>query len=111
MTDNRIQRGSLQVAAELDALVAEQILPGTGVDLDGFWAGFEACLKELGPVNKALLAKRDEFQEKIDAYHLERKGQALDPVGDEFRRNVGYTDLILLGQPWDHVRNIVRWHD
>ena len=32
------KRGSLQVAAELDALVAEQILPGTGVSLDAFWS-------------------------------------------------------------------------
>ncbi len=33
MTDTRVQRGSLQVAAELDALVAEQVLPGTGVEV------------------------------------------------------------------------------
>ncbi|MEM9624231.1 MAG: malate synthase G, partial [Pseudomonadota bacterium] len=74
MTD-RIQRGSLQVAAQLDALVAEQIIPGTGVDVDQFWAGLEACLAELGPVNKALLAKRDTLQQQIDDYHNERKGQ------------------------------------
>jgi len=98
MTDNRIQRGSLQVAAELDALVAEQILPGTGVDLNDFWAGFEACLNELGPVNRQLLAKRDEFQEKIDAYHLERKGQALDAAAyKQFLTDIGY----LLPEPGD----------
>ena len=97
MTD-RIQRGSLQVAAELDALVAEQILPGTGVELDAFWAGFEACLAELGPVNRELLAKRDDLQARIDAYHLERKGQALDADAYKaFLQEIGY----LLPEPED----------
>ncbi len=97
MTD-RIQRGSLQVAAELDALVAEQILPGTGVELDTFWSGFEQCLAELGPVNRELLAKRDDLQAQIDAYHVERKGQALD--ADDYKaflQRIGY----LLPEPED----------
>jgi malate synthase len=88
----------LQVAAELDALVAEQILTGTGVALEDFWAGFEACLQELGPVNKTLLAKRDELQEKIDGYHLDRKGQALDADDyKQFLTDIGY----LLPDPGD----------
>ena len=59
MTGNsvsRVQRGTLQVAAELDALIAEQAIPGTGVSAADFWAGLERCLTELGPVNKKLLA-------------------------------------------------------
>ncbi len=97
MTD-RIQRGGLQVAAELDALVAEQVLPGTGVDLDNFWAGLEACLNELGPVNRDLLARRDDLQAQIDAYHLERKGQVLDAADYKaFLERIGY----LLPEPDD----------
>ncbi len=97
MTD-RIQRGSLQVAAELDTLVAEQVLPGTGVDLDNFWAGFERCLNELGPVNRELLAKRDDLQAQIDTYHLEHKGQALDAADYKaFLERIGY----LLPEPAD----------
>ncbi len=98
MTDTRVQRGSLQVAAELDALVAEQVLPGTGVEVEQFWSGFEACLNELGPVNRALLAKRDELQAKIDAYHLDRKGQAVDAADyKQFLQEIGY----LLPEPAD----------
>jgi len=98
MTDTRIQRGSLQVAEQLDMLIAEQILPGTGVALNDFWRGFESCLNELGPVNEALLAWRDELQAQIDAYHLERKGQALDPVAyKQFLQDIGY----LLPDPGD----------
>ena len=91
MTENRIQHGTLQVAAELDALVAEQVLPGTGVAPDAFWSGLEQALTELGPVNKALLAKRDDLQAQIDEYHTQRKGQALDPAAYKaFLQEIGY---------------------
>ena len=53
MSESRIQRGGLQVAAELDQLVESQIIPGTGVDVTAFWAGVENTVNELGPVNKA----------------------------------------------------------
>ena len=91
MSISRVQRGGLQVAEELDQLVANQVIPGTGVDLDGFWASFEACLNELGPVNKQLLKVRDEMQEKLDAWHLARKGQVFDEVEyKEFLQAIDY---------------------
>ena len=97
MSISRVQRGGLQVAEELDQLVANQVIPGTGVDLDGFWASFEACLNELGPVNKQLLKVRDEMQEKLDAWHLERKGQVFNEVEyKEFLQAIDY----LLDRNW-----------
>ena len=88
---SRVQRGGLQVASELDALIVDQAIPGTGVSIEGFWAGFERCLTELGPVNKKLLALREEFQEKIDQWHLERKGRVIDPVEYKgFLQDIGY---------------------
>ena len=87
----RVRRGGLQVAAELDKLVAERMLPGTGVDGDAFWAGFEAALDELGPLNRSLLAKREALQEQIDAWHLARKGQPLDAGAYRaFLEEIGY---------------------
>ena len=91
MSNSRVSRGGLQVAAELDQLVAEQIIPDTGVVLDDFWAGLEQTLAELGPVNKQLLSKREELQAQVDAYHTQRKGQALDPVAYKaFLQEIGY---------------------
>lgn len=88
---SRVQRGSLQVAAELDALICDQALPGTGVSVDEFWAGFERCLAELGPVNKKLLAVRDELQQQIDRWHLERKGRSVDAAEYKaFLQDIGY---------------------
>ena len=98
MAQTRIQRGNLQVAKVLDDLVAEQILPGTGVELTGFWQGLENCLLTLGPVNKSLLAKRDKLQKQIDTYHLQRRGQQLDANDYKgFLREIGY----LLPEPDD----------
>ena len=72
----RVQVGGLQVAKVLYDFVNEKAIPGTGVEVEKFWAGFDAIVKDLAPKNKALLAKRDDIQAKIDAYHQERKGQA-----------------------------------
>ncbi len=71
----RVQKGDLEIAKALYDLVANEIAPGTGVEPDAFWAAFEQVVADLAPKNKALLAKRDDMQAKIDAWHLERKGQ------------------------------------
>lgn len=67
----RIQAGGLQVAKELYDFINDKAIPGTGVDQSAFWAGFDELVHDLAPKNKALLAKRDDIQAKVDAYHRE----------------------------------------
>lgn len=87
----RIKKGGLQIATVLHDLVANEIAPGTGVEPDAFWASFEKIVNTLGPKNKALLAKRDEIQAKIDAWHKARAGQGHDPVAYKaFLTEIGY---------------------
>ncbi len=89
-SDNK-QIGSLQVDSVFHAFVAEELLPATGLDADQFWAGLEAIIDELTPINRELLAKRDALQAKIDAWHKARSGQPLEHdeyVG--FLRELGY---------------------
>jgi len=87
----RIERSGLKVAAELDRLVAEQAAPGTGVDPAAFWAGFAEILADLAPKNRALLARRDELQARIDAWHKARRGQPLDAAEYKaFLQEIGY---------------------
>ena len=94
----RVQRGGLEVAVEIDRLVRDEMLPGTGVALESFWQGFADTLQELGPLNRSLLAKRDDLQGLIDAWHLERKGLPHDPAAyKEFLTDIGY----LLPEPPD----------
>ena len=71
MTD-RIPAGALQVARSLHAFIEEEALPAAGIaDAAGFWAGVSRIVADLTPVNRALLARRDELQAQIDAWHRE----------------------------------------
>ncbi len=71
----------------LDALGIDQILydfvnreamPGTRVREQPFWAGFASLVRNLAPRNAVLLARRDELQSKIDAWHRRFPGAAFD---------------------------------
>jgi malate synthase len=70
----RIKHGDLDIAKELYDLVANEIAPGTGVEPSAFWSAFEKVAVELAPKNKALLAKREHLQAKIDAWHRANPG-------------------------------------
>ena len=88
---SRIQKGGLQIAEELYNLVTNDIAPGTGVDVDHFWTEFENILNDLAPKNKALLAKRDDLQARIDAWHTERAGQPHNAAEYKaFLQEIGY---------------------
>ena len=87
----RVDRHGLKVAKELDDFIVAEALPGTGVDGEAFWSGFSAIVRDLTPRNRALLARRDELQAKIDAWHVERRGQRHDPVAYKaFLAEIGY---------------------
>lgn len=87
----RTKIGGLEIATILHDLVANDIAPGTGVEPDQFWAELEKILVDLAPKNKALLAKRDDIQAKIDAWHQQRTGQAINPAEyKSFLEELGY---------------------
>jgi malate synthase len=90
MTEH-VQVGGLQVAKVLFDFVNNEAIPGTGLTADQFWAGADKVIHDLAPKNKALLAKRDDFQARIDAWHQERNGQAHDAVAYKaFLQEIGY---------------------
>ncbi len=87
----RVQVGGLQVAKVLFDFVNNEAIPGTGISAEQFWAGAENVINDLAPKNQALLAKRDDFQAKIDAWHQSRAGQAHDAVAYKaFLQEIGY---------------------
>jgi len=91
MADSRTIAGGLSVATVLYDFVVNEALPGTGLESAPFWDGFAALLAEFLPRNRALLAKRDALQEKIDAWHLAHKGEAHDAAAyQSFLREIGY---------------------
>ncbi|GAA6207246.1 malate synthase G [Cognatishimia sp. WU-CL00825] len=87
----RMERAGLQVAADYADFIEGQALPGTGVEADVFWQGLSKLAHEYGPENAALLAKREDIQQKIDAWHVARAGQAHDAVAYKaFLQEIGY---------------------
>ena len=91
MAETRTNAGGLSIATVLHDFVANEALPGTGLDAAAFWNGFAALLAEFAPRNAALLAKRDALQAKIDAWHRAHKGQPHDAAAYQaFLREIGY---------------------
>jgi malate synthase len=90
MTEH-VQVGGLQVAKVLFDFVNNEAIPGTGLDAAAFWAGADKVIHDLAPKNKALLAKRDDFQARIDAWHQSRAGVAHDAAAYKaFLQDIGY---------------------
>ena len=79
------------MARPLHDLIEQQALPGTGVTSEQFWRGLSALIHEEGPRNKALLARRDYLQARIDAWHRARKGTPHDAAAYQaFLAEIGY---------------------
>ena len=92
--------GGVQVASQLKAFVEDEVLPGTGIAAEAFWAGLGKLVAAFAPRNRALLARRDDLQAQIDAWHLQRRGQPFDLdsyVG--FLKDIGY--LLPLPPPFE----------
>ena len=88
--ENRVELHGLKVAEELRDFAVEEALPGTGVDPDIFWKALSDIVRDLAPKNRALLAKRDALQEKIDAWYRENGAPADQEAYQAFLREIGY---------------------
>ncbi|WP_282343680.1 malate synthase G [Pseudomonas sp. PS02288] len=92
----RVTLNRLQVAANLQRFVDDEVLPGSGIDSAAFWAGFDALVHDLAPKNRALLAERDRLQRELDTWHKANPGPVRDlPAYRSFLESIGY----LLPQP------------
>ena len=92
-----VQSGGIQVAKELYDFINDSAIPGTGIEANDFWAKFDKIANELAPKNRALLAKREDLQAKIDTYHTERAGQPHNAVEYKaFLQEIGY--LVTTGE-------------
>lgn len=89
---NYIQVGNLRVAKVLHDFVNSKVLPDTGVEQAQFWGGLDALIHDLAPKNKALLARRDELQEQINAWHKENKDNTDFAAYKSFLKEIGYLE-------------------
>ena len=90
MTD-RVQIGGLSIAKCLVDFANNEALPGTGIDAETFWRALDSLIGDLAPKNRALLERRDDLQNQIDAWHRARRGQPLDSAEYKaFLTEIGY---------------------
>jgi malate synthase len=93
------ERAGLDVATVLAEFVERDVAPEVGIDPSRFWQGLAAVLRDLVPLNRALLKRRDALQAQIDAWYLARRGQPLDVAAQEsLLRDIGY--LVPQGAPF-----------
>ena len=86
-----VETAGIKVASVLQRFVDDEVLAGLAIAPATFWSSFAALLKMFAPRNKALLAKRDEIQAKIDAWHQAHRAQPFDAVTYQaFLREIGY---------------------
>ena len=86
-----VTRAGIETDPQLAAFIETEVLAPLGRDVEAFWQGFAALLGSFAPRNAALLAKREELQATIDAWHSERAGQKHDAAAYRaFLEEIGY---------------------
>ena len=86
-----VTRSGLQIATELAEFVETKAIADTGLAVDALWAGLADILARFAPINRALLAKRDDLQAKLDTWHMTNPGPITDmDAYQAFLREIGY---------------------
>ncbi|MBP2551375.1 malate synthase [Neorhizobium galegae] len=87
---NRIERHGLAIDEALHAFLVNEALPGSGIDVEHFFAGFSRIVHELAPKNRALLKTRYTLQEKLDEWYRKNGAPGDSAVYEAFLREIGY---------------------
>ncbi|MGO4138164.1 malate synthase G [Rhizobium brockwellii] len=87
---SRVDKNGLAIETVLHDFLVKEVLPGLAVDADKFFADFSAIVHDLAPKNRALLAKRDELQVKIDDWYRRHGAPADMDEYQSFLREIGY---------------------
>lgn len=87
---DRIEKFGLKIDAGLHDFLVNEAMPGTGVDAERFFAELSKIVHDLAPKNRALLAKRDDLQAKIDAWYRDNGAPNDLEAYQSFLKEIGY---------------------
>ena len=91
MKKQYIKINNLSVASELLNFINNELLKDTKISPEKFWLGFDKAVHELAPKNKELINIRDDFQKKIDTWHIKNKGNGINLEDyKKFLKEIGY---------------------
>ena len=60
----KINVNNLKVDELLYKFINEEVIPGTNINPNNFWDGFDKAVHYLSPINKKLIEKREQIQKK-----------------------------------------------
>ena len=87
----KIKVQNLQVDNKLKKFIDDEVIPGTNLDSNEFWKGFDKAVHELAPINKKLIEKREIIQKKIDEWHKSNVGKKFDKIQyTNFLKSISY---------------------
>ncbi|MAR95429.1 MAG: malate synthase G [Gammaproteobacteria bacterium] len=87
----KINEISLDISENLKEFVNDELLPGLNISPEYFWSTFQDVLNKFSIRNKELLDKREDFQEKINNWHIENKDESFDVKKYKtFLESIGY---------------------
>ena len=93
-----VTKAGLTVDAALADFLDSEVLAPLGKDPGEFWQGFADLMAQYAPRNRALLAKRENLQARIDEWHKARADQPHDASAYRaFLEDIGY----LVPEPGD----------
>ena len=88
---NIVEKNGLKINSLLFEFINKEAIPGTRLNPDDFWNGFEKTIHELAPINKSLIEKRETIQNKIDDWHKNNTGKDFNKKEyTEFLRSILY---------------------
>ena len=73
-----LDKNNLKISVLLYNFINEEVIPGTNIESGKFWEGFSNAVHELAPINKQLLKKREDIQNKINEWHKVNAGKDFD---------------------------------
>ena len=86
-----VTRAGLRIAAQLVEFTESRALAGTVIAADTLWQGLTDILDRFVPQNRMLLAKRDDIQAQLDAWHRAHPGPITDMAAYQaFLRDISY---------------------
>ncbi|MFU0506804.1 malate synthase G [Pseudaminobacter sp. NGMCC 1.201702] len=88
--DDMVEVSELRVARELHDFVVGEALAGTGIEAAAFWDGLSAIVHDLAPKNRALLARREDLQEKLDRWYRQHGAPVDMEAYRRFLTEIGY---------------------
>ena len=86
-----IDKNGLKISSKLFDFINNEAIPGTGIKIEEFWNNFEKTVHELAPINKNLIEKRENIQNKINDWHKQNAGKELDKKEyTKFLKSISY---------------------